>query len=229
VHRARDLNGKQLACKIQYPDMASVVAADLRQLKLAFAVYRRYDPAIDPSEIHAELTERLREELDYRREARNMKLFAEMLKRETGVHVPRVADGLSADRLLSMSWLDGAPLLDFVDDHLESRNAVARNMFRAWYVPFYHYGVLHGDPHLGNYTVHPDATINLMDFGCVRVFKPSFVGAVIDRRVCIADGNRFFHRPGPSLVESLEILAEIVHPDGFDFGHRGNDWIRWEG
>lgn len=52
--------------------------------------------------------------------------------------------------------------------------------------------------------------------------------AVVDGRVCLADGNRFFHRPGPSLVESLEILAEIVHPDGFDFGHRGRDWVRWE-
>ncbi len=180
VHRARNPKGRELACKIQYPDMASVVEADLRQLKLAFAVYRRYDPAIDPSEIHKELSERLREELDYRREARNMKLFAKMLNREKGVHVPRLAEDLSTDRLLSMSWLEGEPLMQFVDEHIKSRNAVARNMFRAWYVPFYNYGVIHGDPHLGNYTVRPDASINLMDFGCVRVFKPSFVGAVIN-------------------------------------------------
>ena len=53
--------------------------------------------------------------------------------------------------------------------------------------------------------------------------------AVVDGRVCIADGNRYFHRPGPSLVESLEILAEIIHPDDFDFGHRGRDWVRWDG
>jgi predicted unusual protein kinase regulating ubiquinone biosynthesis (AarF/ABC1/UbiB family) len=53
-------------------------------------------------------------------------------------------------------------------------------MFRAWYVPLYRYGVLHGDPHLGNYSARPDGTINLMDFGCVRIFKPSFIKAVID-------------------------------------------------
>jgi predicted unusual protein kinase regulating ubiquinone biosynthesis (AarF/ABC1/UbiB family) len=187
VHRARDPKGRELACKIQYPDMASVVEADLRQLKLAFAVYRRYDPTIDPSEIHKELSDRLREELDYRREARNMQLFAEILKAEKGVHVPRLVEGLSTGRLLSMSWLDGAPLMEFVDEHLESRNAVARNMFRAWYVPFYNYGIIHGDPHLGNYTVRPDASVNLMDFGCVRVFKPSFAGAVIDLYKALRD------------------------------------------
>ena len=53
-------------------------------------------------------------------------------------------------------------------------------MFRAWYVPFYRYGVIHGDPHLGNYTVRPDGSVNLLDFGCIRVFPPRFVRGVID-------------------------------------------------
>ncbi len=189
VHRARDLKGNALACKIQYPDMSSVVAADLRQLKLAFAVYRRYDPAIDPSEIHKELSDRLREELDYHREARNLSLFAKMLKAEKGVHVSRLSPKLCTGRLLSMSWLKGRPLLDFTDESLKKRNAVARNMFRAWYVPFYYYGVIHGDPHLGNYTIRPDLSVNLMDFGCIRVFKPDFVGAVIDLYKALRDDD----------------------------------------
>ncbi|MBC8337924.1 MAG: AarF/ABC1/UbiB kinase family protein [Rhodospirillales bacterium] len=189
VHRAKDPKGRELACKIQYPDMASVVEADLKQLKLAFAVYRRYDPAIDTSEIHVELSERLREELDYRREAKNMRLFSEMLKAEKGVHVPSPVEGLCTERLLSMSWLEGEPLMQFVDGPLEDRNALARNMFQAWYVPFYNYGVIHGDPHLGNYSVRPDASVNLMDFGCVRVFKPSFVGGVINLYKAIRDDD----------------------------------------
>ena len=53
-------------------------------------------------------------------------------------------------------------------------------MFRAWYVPFYFYGVIHGDPHLGNYSVRPDRSVNLMDFGCVRVFPPRFVRGSIE-------------------------------------------------
>jgi predicted unusual protein kinase regulating ubiquinone biosynthesis (AarF/ABC1/UbiB family) len=53
-------------------------------------------------------------------------------------------------------------------------------MFRIWYVPFYRYGVIHGDPHLGNYTVAPQGTVNLLDFGCIRVFPAAFVRGVID-------------------------------------------------
>jgi predicted unusual protein kinase regulating ubiquinone biosynthesis (AarF/ABC1/UbiB family) len=180
VHRAVSHDGRRLACKLQYPDMASAVEADLQQLKVILSIYRRYDRAIDPSNVLVELTTRLREELDYRREARNMALYGEMLKDEPGVHVPEPLPELSTDRLLTMSWLDGEPILSYVDQHLDERNAVASNMFRTWYVPFYEYGVLHGDPHLGNYTVRDDRSINLLDFGCIRIFRPSFIRAVID-------------------------------------------------
>ena len=180
VHRARSLDGRELACKIQYPDMSSAVEADLRQLKIVFSIYRRYDKSIDPSEIHTELSERLREELDYRREAQNMMLYRHMLKDEDCVHVPEPLEDISSQRLLSMTWLDGAPLLDSREAPLEMRNKLALSMFRAWYEPFYKYGVIHGDPHLGNYSTRPDGTINLLDYGCIRIFPPSFVGAVID-------------------------------------------------
>ena len=190
VHRATSHDGAPLACKLQYPDMASTVAADIRQLKLIFAIYARYDRAIDTGEIHAEIAARLREELDYEREARHMALYAEMLKREPGVNVPVVEAALSTKRLLTMSWLDGAPLLDFRETTAEERNAVARHMFNAWYVPFYRYGVLHGDPHLGNYTVRPDGAVNLLDYGCIRVFESRFVRGVIDLYRAVRDEDR---------------------------------------
>lgn len=180
VHQATGVNGRRLACKLQYPDMASVVEADLRQLKLIFALYKGYDRAIDPGDIHDEIAARLREELDYEREAKHMRLYALMLHDEPGVHVPEVVPELSSRRLLTMSWQDGRRILDFRDQPAEVRNAVAINMFRTWYVPFYDYGVIHGDPHLGNYTVRDDHTINLLDFGAVRMFRPSFVQGVID-------------------------------------------------
>src|SRR3546814_15352768 len=97
-----------------------------------------------------------------------MRLYGRMLAKEPGVHVPEPHDDLSTDRLLTMTWLDGAPLMQSVDAPIEQRNRIAYNMFRAWYVPFYGYGVIHGDPHLGNYSVRPDGTVNLLDFGCIR-------------------------------------------------------------
>jgi predicted unusual protein kinase regulating ubiquinone biosynthesis (AarF/ABC1/UbiB family) len=180
VHRAIGLDGRLLACKLQYPDMQSAVEADLSQLKLVMSLYERYDRAVSTGEIHAEIAERLREELDYQREARHIALYRRMLAKETGVSVPEVVAALSTKRLLTMTWIEGEKLLDSVKSPAEVRNEIAAGMFRAWYVPFYFYGAIHGDPHLGNYTVRPDNGINLLDFGCVRIFKPSFVKGVID-------------------------------------------------
>jgi predicted unusual protein kinase regulating ubiquinone biosynthesis (AarF/ABC1/UbiB family) len=182
VHRATSHEGGQLACKLQYPDMQSAVEADLKQLRLIFSIYERYDRAIVTKEIHAEIAARLREELDYRLEAKHMGLYGDMLAKEKHVEVPVPVGALSTGRLLTMNWLDGTPLLTFIKAHgeMEMRNRIAYNMFRAWYVPFYFYGIIHGDPHLGNYTLKRDGSVNLLDFGCIRIFGASFVQGVID-------------------------------------------------
>ncbi|MFN3461562.1 MAG: ABC1 kinase family protein [Oceanibaculum sp.] len=189
VHRATAKDGMALACKLQYPDMQSAVEADLKQLKLAMSVYERYDKAISTARMYEELSARLREELDYDLERRHMALYAHMLADEPGVHVPVAVPELSTKRLLTMNWLDGAPLLSVTGEDLDFRNRVALNMFRAWYVPFYFFGSIHGDPHLGNYSVRPDGSVNLLDFGCVRVFRPSFVEGVIDLYKALRDGD----------------------------------------
>jgi predicted unusual protein kinase regulating ubiquinone biosynthesis (AarF/ABC1/UbiB family) len=180
VHRAIAKDGRQLACKLQYPDMGSAVEADLQQLKFFLSLYERYDRAVTTDEIHAEIGERLREELDYEREAAHMRLYRLMLADEKGVTVPQPVPELSTARLLTMTWIEGAAMLEAVKRPLAERNEIARNMFRAWYVPFYYYGVIHGDPHLGNYTVRKVNGINLLDFGCIRVFQGKFVKGVID-------------------------------------------------
>ena len=180
VHKAVDHKGTMLACKLQYPDMASVVEADLQQLKILLKLYATYDKAIKTDQIYPEVADRLREELDYEREARHIRLYGEMLNKEKQVHVPKVIPELSTKRLLTMTWLEGERLMVVKNRSLEDRNQIARNMFRAWYVPFYGYGVIHGDPHLGNYTMPKDNSVNLLDFGCIRVFETKFVKAVID-------------------------------------------------
>ncbi len=221
VHRAVGDGGRELACKLQYPDMASVVEADLRQLKLVFAIYHRYDRAIDPKDIHAEISERLREELDYEREAAHMRLYRQIHAKENGVHIPEPIKKLSTKRLLTMSWLDGRPLMEVTSGKVEQRNRVAHNMFRTWYAPFYYYGVIHGDPHLGNYTVRDDDTINLLDFGSIRVFKPSFVQGVIDLYHSLKTGDRAlavhayetwgFENLSNEVLDTLNLWAEFVY------------------
>jgi predicted unusual protein kinase regulating ubiquinone biosynthesis (AarF/ABC1/UbiB family) len=189
VHRATALDGRMLACKLQYPNIESAVEADLNQLRLVFSIYRRYDRSINPDRIYDELAERLREELDYRREAKHTALYAQMLRKVPAVHVPEVLPELSSGRLLTMTWLEGRPLLELIGLPQEERNRLAYNMFRAWYVPFYEYAVIHGDPHLGNYSARADMSVNLIDFGCIRVFRPALVQGVIDLYHALVDGD----------------------------------------
>jgi predicted unusual protein kinase regulating ubiquinone biosynthesis (AarF/ABC1/UbiB family) len=189
VHKAELPDGSAVACKLQYPDMPSTVEADLRQLKIAMAIYHRMDNAIQNDEIYKELSERLREELDYLREAAQMRLYHAMLEEVADVHVPVPVPDLTTPRLLTMTWLEGGPLQRWIDSDppLEARNRVAEALFRAWYVPFYRYGVIHGDPHMGNYQVRADGSVNLLDFGAIRVFPASFARGVIDLFEAIRD------------------------------------------
>ena len=189
VHRATTLDGRRVAAKLQYPDMASAVEADLGQLDLMFGLYARFDKSIDTTQIHGELADRLREELDYEHEARNLALYRLMLADQSAAHLPEVLPELSTRRLLTMTWLDGRPLLSFKDEPLAVRNAIAENLFRAWYWPLHKFGVIHGDPHLGNYTVRDDHSINLLDFGCIRVFPPHFIGGVVDLYRALQTGD----------------------------------------
>ena len=191
VHRATLPDGREVACKLQYPDMPSTVDADLRQLRVAMSLYKRIDSVIQGDDIYTEIAERLREELDYEREAAQMRLYGLMLADQPSVTIPAPVPELTTKRLLTMTWLDGRPLQQRIDDEppLEVRNNIARAMFHAWYVPFYRYGVIHGDPHLGNYQVRADDGVNLLDFGAIRVFPPTFVRGVIDLYEAIRDGD----------------------------------------
>ncbi len=194
VHRATALDGQKLAAKLQYPDMESAVEADLSQLGLLFSLHRQMNGVIDTSEIKTEIGERIREELDYIREARHAALYAGMLAGEPLIRVPRTLPELSTRRLLTMEWLEGEKILNFREESQEIRNRLATAMFRAWWHPFSHFGVIHGDPHLGNYTVFRDEAgepggINLLDYGCIRIFPPKFVTGVVDLYRGLQEGD----------------------------------------
>ncbi len=135
VHKAVLPDGRMVACKLQYPDMASAVESDLQQLKILLAIHRRVDTAIDTSAVAVEIGARLREELDYELEARHMALYREMLAPEPGIRVPGIVPELTTQRLLTMSWLDGRGLLTLKGAPQEVRNRAADILFRAWWRP----------------------------------------------------------------------------------------------
>ncbi|QFU18013.1 ABC1 kinase family protein [Microvirga thermotolerans] len=225
VHRAATKAGEPLACKLQYPDMQSAVEADLSQLELVFSLHRRMGPAIDTREIAKEIGERVREELDYEREARHAALYADVLSGIPEVRVPKVHPDLSTRRLLSLEWLEGDRILNHVQADVAVRNRLAVAMFKAWWHPFSHAAVIHGDPHLGNYTVFArdgePAGINLLDYGCIRIFHPRFVGGVVDlyRGLQAEDRDRIVHayetwgfrNLSAELIDILNIWARFIY------------------
>jgi len=232
VHKASAQGGEKLACKLQYPDMASAVEADLRQLDLIFALHRRLKPVIDTTEMVKEIGDRVREELDYGREARHAALYQEMLGDTMDVRVPRVWSHLSTARLLTLDWLEGAKLLAFKNAPQSLRNRIATAMFKAWWVPLSRYGVIHGDPHLGNYTVfggkdgNDACGINLLDYGCIRIFAAPFIGGVVDlyEGLLHHDFDRTFHAYeswgfrglNRALAETLNIWARFIYAPMLD-------------
>jgi len=226
VHRAIAHDGEALACKLQYPDMQSAVEADLSQLQLLFAIRKRFDPVIDTTEIAVEIGARLREELDYFREAKHVALYGNMLKDQDAIRVPKVWAELSTGRLLTLDWMTGRKMLEHKNDPLATRNRLATAMFTAWWFPFSRFGVIHGDPHLGNYTVFDNARgkpagINLLDYGCIRIFPPSFVGGVVDlyRGLLRKDDSLVVHayetwgfkRLNRELIDALNIWARFIY------------------
>jgi len=190
VHKAVLLNKKIVACKLQYPNMESAVTADLSQLKLIFSIYQSYNKAIKTEEAYKEIADRLKEELDYVREKKLMEVFKNIFSDSSFVQVPDVIDKLSTKRLLTMTWLDGDPILNYKNEKKEIRNIVAKNMFNTWYKPFYEYGIIHGDPHPGNYTIQKDLSVNLFDFGCMRIFQGKFIQGVIDLYFALQENDK---------------------------------------
>jgi predicted unusual protein kinase regulating ubiquinone biosynthesis (AarF/ABC1/UbiB family) len=222
VHRATSLEGRKLAVKLQYPDMQSAVESDLGQMRAAMALGRQLFGSVDTREIAEEITDRIREELDYGREARAMALYRGFFQGRDDIAVPEPIFSLSTGRLLTMEWLDGRGLLAFKDADLETRNRIAKVLFEAWWTPLIKLGVIHGDPHLGNYTFAGEADrLNLLDFGCIRIFEPSFVAGVVSLYRALISGDRDaqmaayeswgFKGLKPELMDTLNIWARFIY------------------
>jgi len=204
--------------------MISTVKADLKQINLIFSIYKSWDKTINTSEIFDELSTRLMEELDYIREQKNMLIYSKMLSKQKSINVPIPLKTHSTERLITMTWLDGKPLMSYKKSKSEIRNKISLELFKAWYIPFYHYGIIHGDPHPGNYQIFENdksIKINLLDFGCIRVFSPKFVGGVIDLYKAIRDQDRElainaykswgFKNLSKEVIEVLNVWAQYIY------------------
>jgi predicted unusual protein kinase regulating ubiquinone biosynthesis (AarF/ABC1/UbiB family) len=242
VHRARLKSGVEVAVKIQYPGIDATVEQDLGNLKLLLRTLQAVAgdlmrQRIDTKTIYAELQERLREELDYVNEARNIDEFRRLLADDDSILIPRVIKPLSTRRVLTMTYVDGYRLADIFGEvaDLELRTWVARKYYELVWRQILEFGVLHTDPQPGNYLVTWQPKLGILDFGSVRRFSETvrrtslqLAEAIIehdDRSLAAALLKLGYidrgQDPAP-MVQVIYILFEPVitdrmyHPDEYD-------------
>ncbi len=180
VHRAWLHDGREVAVKVQYPGIESIIATDLSLLQSIVTEIARLVPSIQLQPILDYLKETLPQELDFRREAAAMTELRAAFQHRTDVLIPIVIPELSTQRLLVMEFIDGIKITDraaLLDADI-SLNAVARLLNDVYAEQIFRLGILHGDPHPGNLLVQPGPVLVLLDHGLTVHLKPSLVQAL---------------------------------------------------
>ncbi|TLH57703.1 ABC transporter [Mycolicibacterium aubagnense] len=177
VHRAVFHDGRRVAVKIQYPGVAEAIRHDLANTELVATFLRFVTSAsgmvFDPRTLARELTVRIAEELDYRREAAMIAKFSDLYRGHPFIRVPEVIDDASTDRIVTMTYLDGMDWAAAQRADQDLKNTWAETILRFSWGNFRHANLLHADPHPGNYRFNPDGTVGFVDFGCVKVLPES--------------------------------------------------------
>lgn len=210
VHRAVTTDGTEVAVKVQYPGVAAAIEADLANTDLIFSMLGMLFPGLDPEPIVDELRERVLEELDYRIEADNQRLFADHYRGHPYIHVPEVIDELSTARVLTTEMAHGARFSEVISWDDDERQLAAETLYRFVFGSIYSMGAFNGDPHPGNYLFRPGGHVTFLDFGLVKRFSDAEIAdfAEMIRLMVIEDDVAGFAR----LLERIGIL-----PGGNDF------------
>jgi predicted unusual protein kinase regulating ubiquinone biosynthesis (AarF/ABC1/UbiB family) len=210
VHRARTLDGDDVAVKVQYPGIAEAVESDLRNLKILMRLAKRIAPGLDADAVAGEVRERISGELDYELEAQNHRGVARAYNGHPFIAVPRVYSSLSARRVLVTEFLPGSGFeaVKALDD--EARDRFGEILFRFFFSTLNRAGLALGDPHPGNYLLLDDGRVGFLDFGFVRRVGEEHLGLEKELGRAIADAC-------PDDVHRLmSRLGYLPEPDRFD-------------
>jgi predicted unusual protein kinase regulating ubiquinone biosynthesis (AarF/ABC1/UbiB family) len=166
VHRGIWHDGREVAVKVQYPGAEEALRSDLRQLSRMTRLMQPLAPGLELKPLVAELRDRMEEELDYRDEAASQRVFAEAFDGDERVRVPRVL--ASAPKAMVSEWVDGRKLSDVIRvGTQDERDAAAALLAEFLYSSPGKVGLLHADPHPGNFQITPDGRLLVLDFGAV--------------------------------------------------------------
>ncbi|MGI8815926.1 MAG: ABC1 kinase family protein [Pseudonocardia sp.] len=240
VHRAVWHDGREVAVKIQYPGADQALTSDLRTLARLAGLLQRIVPGTDVRAVISELQDRMIEELDYSAEADNQRTFAAALRDDPKVRVPRVV--ASAPKVIVSEWLEGTPLSVFAhkpatsganpDDDRKLRDWVAYTIMELMFSSPARVGLLHADPHHGNFRLLPDGRLGMIDFGAVARLPdgiPRPLGQILrlaadarpDELLALLRAEGFVGLEdkvtGPDALNYIGALADPLREDRFHF------------
>lgn len=191
VHRARAVDGRELALKIQYPGVARSIASDVDNVAALLRVFDLLPIGLDVSGIVAEAKRQLMQEADYLSEARFLEQFAGLLADEPMLLVPRVHRDLSTKRIMAMDFVEAQPLDALAEASQARRNAVGALLERLLFRELFEFRTMQTDPNLANYLYQPHSgRVVLLDFGATRHFEPEFVANYARISRAVIDGDR---------------------------------------
>jgi predicted unusual protein kinase regulating ubiquinone biosynthesis (AarF/ABC1/UbiB family) len=237
VHQGILKDGRKVAVKLQYPGAAEALRADLRQLGRVARTFGSWIPGLDLKPLIAELQERIGEELDYDREAQAQQQYADAFKDHPEFVVPRVIK--HSPKVIVSEWIEGKPLSGVITDGTKSeRDEVGLRYVRFMFTGPKLAGLLHSDPHPGNFRVMPDGRLGVVDFGlCARLPDglPPAIGRLLRISLtgdgdAVVDGLRAegFIKPRmeidpQQLIDYLAPFAEPARAETFQFSRA---WMR---
>jgi predicted unusual protein kinase regulating ubiquinone biosynthesis (AarF/ABC1/UbiB family) len=228
-----------VAVKVQYPGAGEALLADLRQLSRLAGMFKIIQPGMDIKPLLTELRARITEELDYAMEAATQTAFATAYADDPEIYVPRVV--ASAPRVLVTEWVDGTPLAKVITDGTATdRDEAGRLMATLHFSAPARAGLLHADPHPGNFRILPDGRLGVIDFGAVARLPgghPEPIGRLIRLALAgdaqgVADGLRDegFIKPDDEIDAEavLNFLRPMIEPVAVDEFTFTRAWIRGE-
>jgi predicted unusual protein kinase regulating ubiquinone biosynthesis (AarF/ABC1/UbiB family)/HSP20 family molecular chaperone IbpA len=240
VHRGVWHDGRQVAVKIQYPGAGKALISDLNQLSRFARLFSALMPGLDAKPLLAELRERVAEELDYRLEAASQEAFAVGYAGDPDFSIPRVV--AATEHVLVSEWMDGVPLAAIITDGTTAqRNRAGAMLVRFLFSSPGRVGLLHADPHPGNFRLLPDGRLGVLDFGAVDRLPdgfPPFFGKLL--RLMHQDGDleevegelrsHGFLRDGVSidLAALRAFLAPLAEPSRVESFGFSREWLRAE-
>ncbi len=230
VHRAITHDGRAVAVKVQYPGIAETIEADLGNVALLRRMVRVTAPSQDVDGLLAELRERVTEELDYRREARNQQMFARYYAGHPTISVPGIIGELSTRRVVTSELADGARFAELAGWPQAERDLAAETIYRFVFRSLYGAHAFNGDPHPGNYLFGRGGKVTFLDFGLVKHFTAEEMRplAAMVKHLCVDNDPEGFRRAmvqagflvpdapvaTPVVVEHMAVFYDTVRERG---------------